>query len=79
MAVNHTPVSFDLNLQHLCVFGTSKAIEGQAARRALGLIQRNVLVAIYNSGAQAMTSLMQKETSETVSDLLSVASIRVLS
>ena len=43
--MNHPPVSFDLNLQHLCVFGTRKAIERQTALRTLWLVQRCVLMA----------------------------------
>jgi len=43
--MNHPPVSFDLNFQHLCVFGTRKAIERQTACRALWLVQRCVLMA----------------------------------
>jgi hypothetical protein len=43
--MNHPPVSFDLNFQHLCVFGTRKAIERQTALRALWLVQGCVLMA----------------------------------
>jgi hypothetical protein len=50
--MNHPPVSFDLNSQHLCVFGTRNAVEGQTACRALGLVQRSVLVAGGQLGLQ---------------------------
>lgn len=45
MAVNHPPVSFDLDFQHLCVFGTRKAIERQTAVWALWLVQRDDFMA----------------------------------
>lgn len=51
--MNHPPVSFDLNFQHLCVCGTRNAMEGQTACRALGFVQRSVLVADGQLGLQS--------------------------
>ena len=55
MAVYHSPVGLDLNLQHLCVFSIAKAVKDQTTSRTLGPIQRNVLVARRQLGLQGAT------------------------
>ena len=45
MAMYHTPVGLDLNLQHLRILRIAKPVECQSAFWALGLVQCHVLVA----------------------------------
>ena len=57
MAVNNTPIGLDLDLQYLCIFGAGKLFEGQAALRAMRLLQNHILMAltefVFNSATVA--------------------------
>jgi hypothetical protein len=55
VTVNNTPIGLDFNLQHLRVFGAGKVFVGQAALRALCVIQNDILMALAEVGFNRAT------------------------
>jgi len=55
VAVNNTPISLDLNLQYLGVFGAGKLFEGQTTFGTLRLLQNNIFMALGEMGFNGAT------------------------